>query len=201
MALVELSPAQLAALRATPSAVEIAAFNAPSQIAVAGRRADVGELVAAVEARGLLAKMIKSSVAGHCRLVDPILDELTDGLRELDPPPPEVAFYGTVLEDPRASPAFDAAYWAANIRRPVRFAQAVAAAAGDGHRTFVEVSPHPVAAPRAARQGPRRGHRRPGGPVHRPPLRRRGDARSRPACRTHASTARPCARPPGPTPG
>jgi phthiocerol/phenolphthiocerol synthesis type-I polyketide synthase D len=52
-----------------------------------------------------------------------------------------------VLDDPRAVPAFDAGYWTANLRRPVRFTQAVAAAVADGHRWFVEISPHPIALP------------------------------------------------------
>ena len=39
--------------------------------------------------------------------------------------------------------AFDADYWAANLRNPVRFSQAVATAGAD-HATFIEVSPHPL---------------------------------------------------------
>ena len=38
---------------------------------------------------------------------------------------------------------FDADYWVVNLRNPVRFSQAVAAAA-EHHATFVEVSPHPL---------------------------------------------------------
>ena len=38
---------------------------------------------------------------------------------------------------------FDADYWVANVRNPVRFSQAVAAAA-ENHATFIEVSPHPL---------------------------------------------------------
>ncbi|MDF0530495.1 SDR family NAD(P)-dependent oxidoreductase, partial [Tsukamurella sp. 8J] len=41
------------------------------------------------------------------------------------------------------APVFDAAYWADNLRHPVQFAGA-AAAAGERHGTFVEVSPHPI---------------------------------------------------------
>ncbi|HEY7052270.1 MAG TPA: SDR family NAD(P)-dependent oxidoreductase, partial [Mycobacterium sp.] len=40
-------------------------------------------------------------------------------------------------------PAFDADYWVSNLRKPVRFSQAITAAAQD-HATFVEVSPHPL---------------------------------------------------------
>ncbi|HEY5197247.1 MAG TPA: beta-ketoacyl synthase N-terminal-like domain-containing protein [Solirubrobacteraceae bacterium] len=146
MALLELSPEQLAAMLGERDGVEIeiAAFNAPGQVAVAGAPAQVRELVGSVEARGLLAKLIKSTVAGHCRLVDPILGALTDGLAGLEPSAAQTPFYSTALDDPRATPSFDAAYWVTNIRRPVRFSQAIAAAAADGHRTFIEVSPHPV---------------------------------------------------------
>ena len=38
----------------------------------------------------------------------------------------------------------DGAYWAANLRNPVRFAAAVSAALADGYRAFVEIAPHPV---------------------------------------------------------
>ena len=146
MALLELSPDELAAMPRAfdDDAVEIAAFNAPGQIAVAGPVARVQELVGAVEATGRLAKPIKSTVAGHCRLVDPIVGRLRDGLAGLAPLAAHSRFYTTALADPRESPSFDADYWVTNIRRPVRFAQALAAAADDGHRTFIEISPHPV---------------------------------------------------------
>ena len=38
---------------------------------------------------------------------------------------------------------FDAAYWVADVRNPVQFAQAVVAAA-ENHATFIEVSAHPL---------------------------------------------------------
>ena len=43
----------------------------------------------------------------------------------------------------RTAAVVDADYWVANLRNPVRFSQAVAAA-GDDHGTFIEVSPHPL---------------------------------------------------------
>ena len=43
--------------------------------------------------------------------------------------------------DPQAP--FDAEHWVANVRNPVRFSQAIAAA-GANHSTFIEISPHPV---------------------------------------------------------
>src|SRR5262249_2958997 len=51
----------------------------------------------------------------------------------------------TALENADAAPLFDADYWVANVRNPVRFRQAVAAAGAD-YTTFVEITPHPVLA-------------------------------------------------------
>ena len=51
-----------------------------------------------------------------------------------------------MLADPRGDTPRDGAYWAGNLRNPVRFTQAVTAAAEDGFRAFVEISGHPVVA-------------------------------------------------------
>lgn len=76
--------------------------------------------------------------------MEPLLGRFEESLGALDPGPVTTAWYSTVLDDPRATPVFDTAYWAANLRRPVRFTQALAAAIADGHRVFVEISPHPI---------------------------------------------------------
>ncbi|HEX3872719.1 MAG TPA: SDR family NAD(P)-dependent oxidoreductase [Solirubrobacteraceae bacterium] len=144
MAVLELSTDELSLALGRYDAVEVAAFNAPRQVVVAGASAQIGQLIASVESRGRLAKLVKSEVPGHSMLVDPVVDTLTDGLHGLSPRTAQTRFYSTALDDPRAVPVFDSAYWAANIRRPVRFAQAIAAAVADGHRSFIEISPHPV---------------------------------------------------------
>jgi acyl transferase domain-containing protein len=52
---------------------------------------------------------------------------------------------GARLDDP-----LDAAYWASNLRSPVRLADAVQALAEDGVTHVVEIGPHPVLAPALA---------------------------------------------------
>ena len=78
---------------------------------------------------------------GHSPQVDPLLPELTAELADIRGGLPRVPVYSTVLDDPRGDCVFDAAHWAANLRRPVRLDRAVAAAAADGHTAFVELSP------------------------------------------------------------
>ncbi|HEY5199158.1 MAG TPA: SDR family oxidoreductase [Solirubrobacteraceae bacterium] len=144
MGLLEVSGDELEQALAGYDGVGVAAFNAPGQFVVAGLTAQVAELIASVEARGRLAKLVKAAVPAHSPLVDPLVGALTEGLCGLAPQAAQTRFYSTALDDPRGVPAFDAAYWATNLRQPVRFAHAITAAAQDGHRSFIEISPHPV---------------------------------------------------------
>ncbi|MDQ7804456.1 beta-ketoacyl synthase N-terminal-like domain-containing protein [Amycolatopsis sp. A133] len=140
MAAVELTPDELAA----HPGVELAVDAAQGQITVAGDALVLDRLVAQLSATGRGARRLPVGVAGHSAGVEPVLGALRDALAELGGRRPLVPWYDTVLTDPRELPDFDAGYWAAHLRRPVRFRQAVAAAAADGHRVFVEVSPHPI---------------------------------------------------------
>ena len=56
---------------------------------------------------------------------------------------PAIPVISTTDDPTGGAPLFDADYWVANLRNPVRFSQAVAAA-GQDHATFIEVSPHPL---------------------------------------------------------
>lgn len=135
--------AELAAANATGS-VCTAVLAAPGSTVVAGVPREVRRLVAAWRARGVSAHLIAVDVASHCPQVEPLLPELAAALADLTPSQPALPFYSTVLDDPRETPLFDAAYWCANLRRPVRFTAAVAALAADRHQVFVEISPQPV---------------------------------------------------------
>jgi phthiocerol/phenolphthiocerol synthesis type-I polyketide synthase D len=144
MALLELGADEAGELVAGLAEVDVAVLTAPTQTVVAGRAAQVRRLVAEVEARGLLAKLINLDVAAHSPIVDSVTGTLADALTGLRPSTAELRFYSTALADPRQAPGFGAAYWAGNLRSPVRFAGAVEAALADGYRTFLEISPHPV---------------------------------------------------------
>ncbi|MFI9456563.1 acyltransferase domain-containing protein [Amycolatopsis sp. NPDC052450] len=126
--------------------VTVAAHSGPTSTVVAGGRDRVRTLVDRWAARDLMAKLVPVEVASHSPQVEPILADLSTELSALRPRPARVPVYSTVLPDPRSTAAFDAAYWTANLRRPVRFSAAVRAALDDGHRAFVEISPHPLLA-------------------------------------------------------
>ncbi|HWE89929.1 MAG TPA: SDR family NAD(P)-dependent oxidoreductase [Pseudonocardiaceae bacterium] len=145
MAVVELSATELAALRAEFPDVSIAVYGAPAQCTVGGPPEQIDALVRHAEALGRLARKLPVGGAGHSAAVEPLLAEFRAAIAAVEPTPPRVPCYSSVLDDPRAQPRFDIDYWAANLRRPVRFTQALAATLADGHRTFVEIAPHPIA--------------------------------------------------------
>ncbi|MGW0536531.1 SDR family NAD(P)-dependent oxidoreductase [Streptomyces sp. NPDC003032] len=145
MAVVELTPAELAELGETFPSVTIAVYASPAQCTVSGPREQVAALVAHVDARGGMTRTLNVGGAGHSAAVDPLLGRFRADLGAIHSAAPTIPLYSSVTDDPRGEAAFAADYWAANLRRPVRFTQAVAAALDDGHRGFVEISPHPIA--------------------------------------------------------
>ncbi|WP_405360225.1 SDR family NAD(P)-dependent oxidoreductase [Kitasatospora sp. NBC_00085] len=126
--------------------VVVAVHSSPRRCTVTGPAQPVANLVAELEEAGLDARLLDVHGAGHSAAVDVVLPALREALTGLRGKAPAIAWYGTVYDDPRDTPDPDAAYWCANLRRPVRLRHAVAAAAADGHTVFLEVSPHPIAA-------------------------------------------------------
>ncbi|MGE2718063.1 type I polyketide synthase [Mycolicibacterium litorale] len=143
MALLELDAHAAETLIADHPDVTVAVYAAPGQTVIAGPPAEVDALIAVVAAQSRLARRIEVDVASHHPTIDPILPELRTALADLAPKQPTVAVFSTV--DREETPAFDADHWVANLRRPVQFCRAVAAA-GREHTTFIEVSPHPLLA-------------------------------------------------------
>ncbi|GAA2665018.1 beta-ketoacyl synthase N-terminal-like domain-containing protein [Streptomyces vastus] len=144
MAVVDLPATQIPVLARELRTLDVAVHASPVQCVVTGSAEDVAALVVRVNGDGGFARALGVSGAGHSPEVEPLLGEFTRELGEI-PHSAEASRcrrYSTVLDDPREAAPADTAYWAANLRNPVRFTQAVRAAAEDGHRVFVEVAPH-----------------------------------------------------------
>ena len=133
----------------------VAAVNAPSAVVVAGDDADLDALIARCEAEGIRARRLPVDYASHSPGVEPIRDELRAALAGIVPRPPAVPFLSTVTGQWVEGEPLDAEYWYRNLRRPVLFAEATRALLDRGHRTFLEVSPHPVLAPSLQESGER----------------------------------------------
>ncbi|GAA2787282.1 SDR family NAD(P)-dependent oxidoreductase [Saccharopolyspora taberi] len=145
MAVVEKSPSLVDEMAPWFPGVSVAVRTSPNRCTIAGPADEVAMLVRHVDGGGGFARLLDVSGAGHTAAVDPMLDRLRRELGDLDVRPASTTVYSTSAEDPKEPAAFDAEYWVRNLRSPVRFEQAVRAAAEDGFNTFVEISPHPVA--------------------------------------------------------
>ena len=144
MALVELDAGATQTLIADYPQLTLAVHASPRQSVIAGPPEEVDAVIAAVAAQNLLARRIEVDVASHHPIIDPILPQLRSALADLAPQPPTIPMITTTHEDTTGNPApLDADYWAANLRNPVRFHQAIANA-GAKHHTFIEISPHPL---------------------------------------------------------
>src|SRR5262249_37684836 len=76
--------------------------------------------------------------------IEAIRDELLAHLAGLTPGPSQIPLYSTVTGKKVDGTELDAEYWYQNLRQTVQFAEATQGLLSDGHRFFVEVSPHPV---------------------------------------------------------
>jgi phthiocerol/phenolphthiocerol synthesis type-I polyketide synthase D len=143
MALLELDAEATAGLIADYPDVTLAVYASPRQTVIAGPPEQVDAVIVAVAAQNRLARRIEVDVASHHPTIDPILPELRSALAGLAPITPKIPLLSATGHRDGETPVFDAAYWVANVRNPVRFAQAVTVAA-QNHATFIEVSPHPL---------------------------------------------------------
>lgn len=153
MALVGL-PADQAEQLAAPfcGAVCVAGHNGPATTVLSGSPAELNQILADAASRGVFGARIDVDVATHSPQMDPILDALRRELAWLRPVPCRVPMWATSIEGRVKGPELDGAWFARNLREPVRFQEAVNALAEQGVDVFLEVNPHPILG-RALRQG------------------------------------------------
>ena len=145
MAAVELSAAAVRERIAERGArLDLAVVNGPLAVTVAGEPDEVERFVADCKADGIRARVVVRAGASHCALVEPLREPLSALIGAVAHHPPRIPFYSTVTADRLGADELDADYWYRNAREAVDFQGAVTALLRDGHRTFVECSPHPL---------------------------------------------------------
>ena len=122
----------------------IGSINDPGSAVLSGATAAIDEVVGMLSKRGIASRPLKVNYAFHSPQMEPLARELVKALGRVQPRRLVIPIYSTVTGAAIEGETLDAAYWGRNVREPVEFAQAVASAFGHGHRTFLEVGPHPV---------------------------------------------------------
>jgi 6-methylsalicylic acid synthase len=144
MAMVQLPFDEVRALLGAEVDAAAAVQSSPVSTVVSGSPEAIAAFTQRCAADGIVVRPVASDVAFHSPQMEPLLADLEAAAQDLVPAAARIPLYTTALPDPRANSLRDGAYWAANLRNPVRLATAVTAAAADGHRIFLELSPHPV---------------------------------------------------------
>ena len=125
----------------------IAAVNSPGAVVVSGDPGAVEDLIARCAAENITARKVPVSYASHHPSLDTIRDQILAALPALTPRPAQIPFYSSVTGTIADPATLNAAYWYDNLRHPVQFAKVITTALADGHRLFIEASPHPVLTP------------------------------------------------------
>ena len=127
-----------AALQDEPG-VALAAENGPQQVVLSGEAAGVERVLAALAAQGVQVRPLNIDCAAHSPLMEAARERFAPHLRGLVARAPRLPLFST-LTGARAA-TLDAAHWAAHLRQPVRFLEAVRAAHAAGLTWFLEVGP------------------------------------------------------------
>lgn len=153
--------------------LSLAAINGPEVCLVSGPRQAIGDLAEELSRDEVEFQKVHIDVASHSFMMDPVLDELADFVRDLRPQEPQIPFIsgvtGTWIE-PRE--AMDPEYWARHLRQTVQFSDGLRELMRDPQRVLLEVGPGKALCHLAAMQGLRPP------PVSLPSMRHPQDAQS-----------------------
>ncbi|MER5261879.1 acyltransferase domain-containing protein [Actinosynnema sp. NPDC002837] len=134
--------APAARVRELCDGLAVAAVNSPVSVVVSGPPETLRELRDACSREDIRVRVLPVDYASHGPQVEVVRAELAEALAPLRPRAPGIPVYSTVTGG--RLEVFDADHWFANLRRTVLMQDATRALVEDGHRVFIEVSPHPV---------------------------------------------------------
>ena len=127
--------------------ISIAVCNSPRSTVLAGDPATLDGIVEALEKQDVFCRWVRVNVASHSPQMDPLMADLSVALAEVQPQAGSIPVCSTVRVEMIDPLCMDGAYWVANLRRPVLFADTVEKLLRQGFDTFIEVSPHPALIP------------------------------------------------------
>jgi len=122
--------------------VSVAAENGPTATVIAGQRAAVERVAAALAKEGIDSRPLAVTRAFHSPLIEPCLDALERAAAATPHTEARIDIIANVTAEPTRR--FDAAYWRRQARYPVRFADGLRTLAGLGCTLFIEIGPEPM---------------------------------------------------------
>lgn len=134
----------LAALAGFEHQVVIGVYNGPRNHVLSGERAALDRVVERLVAQGIEARPLKVSHAFHSPLMDPVLEDFAAVAKDMQFRPASISVYSNISGSALEGATMDAAYWVAQLRSPVRFAEGVRALQSAGIDAYIEIGPRPT---------------------------------------------------------
>lgn len=149
MALVEYSAEEIETVFSDFKDLEVCVYAAPTQTVIGGPPDQVDAIIARAESEGKFARKFQTKGASHTSQMDPLLGELAAELQGIEALKVQVPYYSTVHEGSLIRAGSDAIhdvdYWKKGLRHSVYFTHGIRNAVDNGHTTFLELAPNPVA--------------------------------------------------------
>ncbi len=148
MALVEYSADEIAEVFSDFPGLEVCVYAAPSQTVIGGPPEQVDAIIERCETEGKFARKFQTKGASHTTQMDPLLGELAAELQGIAAHPLKIGYFSTVHEGNYIRPGeviHDVDYWRKGLRHSVYFTHGIRNAVDNGHTTFLELAPNPVA--------------------------------------------------------
>ena len=124
--------------------IVIAAINSPRSVTVAGTEVDIRKLMRLARKDRIAATLLDIAYPFHSALLDQAREPIIAALAGLTPRASDLAFYSTVAGTVIEGSELGADYWWKNVREPVEFQKALAAAGNAGCQVFVEIGPRSI---------------------------------------------------------
>ena len=122
--------------------LSLAAINGPSSCVVSGCTAAVAELEGKLGQKGVECRRLHTSHAFHSQMMEPILEEFTEQVKQVNLQPPKIPYVSNVTGTwITAAEATDPSYWAKHLRQTVRFEAGLHELLQAPERVLLEVGP------------------------------------------------------------
>jgi acyl transferase domain-containing protein len=125
-----------------PEDIALAAVNTPSSCVVSGPHLAVAAFEKQLQEKGYDVKRLHTSHAFHSQMMDPIITEFEEKIKQTSLNKPEIPYISNVTGTwITAQDAQDPGYWARHLRHTVRFSDGIREFLKEENTIFLEVGP------------------------------------------------------------
>ncbi|WP_278248406.1 polyketide synthase [Niastella populi] len=122
--------------------VDLAAVNSPTSCVISGYTDSIVELSERFEQEGISAKILHISHASHSIMMEPMLDEFTEAIRDVDIQPSKIPYISNLTGLHITSKELsDKKYWSRHLRNTVKFSRGIKEVLSHDNTIFIEVGP------------------------------------------------------------